>query len=454
MRALTLKELNFKTGINIVRLAPNSNSAEIEFITNGKGNILIVLQKDGKTIPAEYSFVNSNTLKISGLENGVLYTVFLKDGELVSPVRLFCCGYVPGTVVNYIHPDDFTYNISGRSPATPCIIRLSDGKLLASHDVYWCDGGQNLTLIFASEDNGTTWHYRSYVFPCFWGKLFEYRGKVYIIGVSYEYGTLQIFSSVDEGKNWSKPCEILPAGNKYIGGPHKSAMPVIECNGRLWTGIDYGSWDIGGHATGAVSVGIDDDLMNPGSWISTGFLKYDSNWDGAVKGKSSGFLEGNIVELPDGELYNIIRYQTNECIPEYGKAGVLRYDKNNPSAMPEFYKIIDFEGNLSKFTVLKNPKNNKYYSLVNRVISKNIGQRNVLSLMESENGIDWKLKRDILNFQDNGWHEDFTKAAFQYIDFIFDDDDIFFLSRTALNNAYSFHNANYITFHRIISFTK
>ena len=456
MKVLTLEELRFEQTLSIVRIAPNNNTLELEYRNPEKMPTITVwvVAGDKTVIRQNYEVEETGSITIRELKNGIDYTVYLESNGKQSNRRLFRCGYIPGNVINYIHPEDYTYDISGRSPASPCLLRLEDGTLLASHDVYWGDGGQNLTLVFASQDNGETWHYRSYVFPCFWGKLFSKDNKLYIMGMSEEYGILQVFCSEDFGYTWSTPCEIMKAGDKTVGGPHKSAMPIVECAGRLWTAIDYGSWIAGGHASGAVSIAVDEDPMVSENWVVTEFLKYSEEWPGTVTGKSGGLLEGNMFVGKDGELYNILRYQTNGCIPNYGKAIILHYDKEKPSACPQFYKVIDFEGNLSKFTVQYDEGTKKYYSLVNRVISANLSQRNCLSLIASDNAEEWGIKREILNYQDNGWPEDYTKAAFQYVDFLFDKDDIIFASRTALNGAFSYHNANYITFHRIYEFAR
>ncbi|MEI6578928.1 MAG: hypothetical protein WCN92_05625, partial [Eubacteriales bacterium] len=60
----------------------------------------------------------------------------------------------------------------------------------------------------------------------------------------------------------------------------------------------------------------------------------------------------------------------------------------------------------------------------------------------------WRILCDLLDYSD----EPQEKVAFQYIDFAFDKDDIIFLSRTAFNEAASFHDSNYITFHRVKNF--
>lgn len=91
----------------------------------------------------------------------------------------------------------------------------------------------------------------------------------------------------------------------------------------------------------------------------------------------------------------------------------------------------------------------KYYTIANRIYDREKpGARNLLSLMTSENLNEWKTVCDLFDMRD----ADADKVAMQYIDFEFDGDDIIFLSGTALNNAKSFHDTNYSTFHRIKSF--
>ncbi len=56
----------------------------------------------------------------------------------------------------------------------------------------------------------------------------------------------------------------------------------------------------------------------------------------------------------------------------------------------------------------------------------------------------------LLHHPDRGYH------GFQYADWLFDGDDLVFLSRTAYDDertgANNFHNSNYLTFHRIEAF--
>jgi hypothetical protein len=53
-------------------------------------------------------------------------------------------------------------------------------------------------------------------------------------------------------------------------------------------------------------------------------------------------------------------------------------------------------------------------------------------------------------------HPDSEKHAFQYVDWLFEGDDIIAVSRTAYDDgqggAHRAHDANYLTFHRIANF--
>lgn len=403
---------------------------------------------------------SSGRTAIAGLTNGVDYELFLArsaspDGtpEIVSPTRLFRPGPVPGIVINYIHPDDYTFGFSGRSPASPSIVRLPDGALLASHDIYWGLAGQNTSVIFRSRDEGTSWEFVTFLYPCFWGKLFLHRERLYMLATSTEYGALLIGRSDDGGETWTEPSVLIEAGSREAGGPHKAPMPVIEHKGRLWTGIDYGSWTRGSHASGLVSVPADADLLDPASWTVMPFLPYDPEWPGTVGGgNKAGLLEGNAVVKPDGTLVNLLRYQTNGGNPSFGRAIMLAADADRPAEPLVFHKVIDFYGNLSKFTVYFDEPSGKYWSLVNRVAPPNVGQRNILTLVYSADLENWHIAEDILDYENNGWPEDFKKVGFQYVDWIFSGDDIYAASRTAINGAYNFHNANFLTFHRIGGF--
>ena len=75
--------------------------------------------------------------------------------------------------------------------------------------------------------------------------------------------------------------------------------------------------------------------------------------------------------------------------------------------------------------------------------------RNVLTLVSSPDLEKWTLVRDILR---DDSEQAPRSTGFQYVDWLFDGPDIALVSRTACNGAHSFHDANFLTFHRIKDF--
>lgn len=394
-----------------------------------------------------------NPFVLAPLKNHIDYEIRLRavcpDGRTVeSAPRLFRCGFVPGRIIAYQHPLDDTFAASGRYIGSPSICRSQDGALVASHDFF--PGGQNLTHVYRSEDEGQTWQFTSAVTPCFWGSLFEHGGQLYLLATATEYGALVLHESRDGGRTWRGPVQLLPGGSHEAGGPHKAPMPVLCAEGRIWCGVEFGSWRTKMHCPGAVSAAVDSDLMDPSSWQCTGFLPYDPERVREVQGMPvGGTIEGNLLQTPDGLLVDLLRFQTNECTPRYGKAYQVVLDPQHPDALPQFDRTVDFPGNLSKFFIRRSPLDGRYYALSNRVTTDALSQRNLLTLSVSDDLIHWTVCRDILNYADNCFGETENQVGFQYPSFIFDGDDLLAVVRTAINGAHNFHDANYMTFHRI-----
>jgi len=113
-----------------------------------------------------------------------------------------------------------------------------------------------------------------------------------------------------------------------------------------------------------------------------------------------------------------------------------------------------------KFTIRKDSVSNKYWSLVNWIQPKDIANlniqkkagriRNTLALISSSDLRTWTIERIVLH------HPDMYKHAFQYVDWMFDGNDIIAVSRTAYDDgqggANNYHDANYITFHLVKGF--
>ncbi len=397
---------------------------------------------------------------LTKLQNNKDYTICIvardRQGKVLarSEYRMFRCAFVPGKVVAYIHPDDHTFASSGRSTCSPSIVRAPDGALVVSHDFYWKNSGQNITHVYRSTDEGSSWHFAAEIEPCFWGSLFVHREKLYILATTTQQcGACVLYASEDSGFTWAGPLEIVEGGPEVPdGGIHKAPMPVVAHKGRLWTGIEVGVGKEGIFKVAAVSCDASAaDLMDKSKWTVTAPLPYDASKVKNVEELPSGTgtIEGNVVVGKDDTLYNVLRYHIAPKKPGLGKAYVVKLDASNPKAMPRYHGLIDFPGNLTKFYILYDEKTKYYYALSNRLTLEVKNQRNILTLSKSADLFTWITKRDILNYADNCFHEDESKCAFQYPSFIFDGDDILAVSRTALNNAHNFHDANYITFHRI-----
>ena len=384
------------------------------------------------------------------LEESVDYTVYIEraDGTLKSTERYVCTGGTIGTVVNYLHPMDLTYAFSGRFLCSPSLVVLPGGKMIASMDVYAPRHAQNLTLLYESADNGSSWTYLTDLFPCYWGKLFFHRGRLYMLAVSTEYGDLLIGASVDEGKTWSPPVRLFNGTNSREIGPHKAPMPVVEHEGRLYTGIDYGSWKYGSHDSAILSISVDAELLNPSDWSLTKPLAFDTQWPGLPGGALRGCLEGNAVVDPDGKIVNILRLEQYHAEIPCGHAVILEMiDSDKPL---QFRKVIQFPlGANSKFVVLKD--GGFYIAVGNEWIDHTVPRaRNVLSLAVSKDLENWKVVKRIVDMRESS--AAFT--AFQYPDMQVYGDDLLVLSRTAWNGAHSFHDSNMVTFHRVENFRK
>ena len=147
-------------------------------------------------------------------------------------------------------------------------------------------------------------------------------------------------------------------------------------------------------------------------------------------------------------MINFLRYGIDRCSPDRGRALYLEIDSVNPGSAPRFGKVVDFPGNHSKFTIKFDEKTQKYWSITNRSDTGKPTRRNELILISSEDTENWKTEKVLLDYESNGWYESHESVGFQYVDFIFYDNEILYVSRTALNGALNFHDSNCITFHR------
>ena len=437
----------------ICRVAPFETGFEIQWFDHGQPEGGHALYYRGYTSLKEWNIVplEGDTARIENLieEYDYEFKVVRTDGTGESGVRLARTGFVPGTVVNYLHPEDKTYAFSGHSLCSPTIVKLLSGDLMTAMDVFTGQfGNSKLTLLFKSKDGGKNWRYVTDIYPSFWPKLFVHKGKLYLFSGTQDYGDMVIGRSDDEGETWTNPTHIISGCGPNEMGPHKGPMPVIEFNHRLYTAIDYGCWRHQQHSNGLLSIDVDDDLLDAANWRFTPFTRYDPNWENAPKGFCPGCIEGNAVVSPDGVISNYLRIDHPNCVPKYGRAVVLRGKNDDPEAKLELDRIVDCPlGSNSKFQLYQDPVTKKYI-MIGTEQAEDKPNRTVLSMAVSEDFYTWKVVKRILDYR----HADPAHVGFQYPDWMFDGDDILLLVRTAFGRSFNFHDANYQCFIRIENF--
>jgi hypothetical protein len=388
---------------------------------------------------------------------------------------------VPGSVVDYLPA-------AGRQFAgSPALAVLPNGDYVASHDLFGPKSTERtsaVTKVFSSSDKGKTWKHLTDLQGQFWSSLFVHNGSLYIIGTEKHYGPIIIRRSDDGGKTWTEPKDkdsgrlhegFTEGNDKFFF--HCAPVPVVVHNGRIWRGIEAAiptpKWGGNFYPT-MMSAPVDADLLKSSSWTMCKKMDQDLKW---LDGKFGGWLEGNAVVTPEGKIVDILRVHTPDFTE---KAAIINIsDDGKTGSFDPKTGFVDFFGGSKKFTIRFDPKSKLYWSLVNyvpadfrehlefvaefvgtkkkhlryyidRVVAHPASVRNTLALVSSPDLKTWTLNGIVLQ------HADVEKHAFQYVDWLFEGDDIILLSRTAFGKgdeaADSAHNANYITFHRISDF--
>lgn len=368
---------------------------------------------------------------------------------VLSPIPANGSG-VPGVIV------DHSPAISGIYLGSPGIVILPNGDYLAKSDEFGPGSTmeeEGVTRIYRSRDRGMSWSREEDIPGLFWASIFKLRDATYLMGTTCRYGNLVILRSIDAGHTWTKPQDRRTGMLFSEGYYHCAPVPVVVHNGRIWRAMEdamgSGGW---GHRfrTFMMSARIDTDLLDAENWISSNRLSRVPEWLG---GRFGGWLEGNAVVSPTGEVTNILRVDFR---PEGGKGAIVRVsaDGRNSSFNPKD-DFIDFPGGCKKFTIRFDPASRCYWALTNYIPSSQRSDnpertRNTVALIASTDLSDWEVRCILLH------HPDREKHGFQYLDWQFEADDIVALSRTAYDDAsggpHNQHDANFITFHRVRGF--
>lgn len=431
----------------VCRLAPNAHGFELEWLdrTGAQAYTVFCGLRGSELKPC--ATVQGNTARVEGLESECDYAFYVESSDRRrSHTRLVRTGAIPAgsVVINYLHPDDTQYDFSGRYLCSPSLARVPGGRLVAGMDVFGGGMAQNLTLLFGSDDDGATWRYLTDLYPFYWASLFVHKGVLYILGLTTEYGNLQIACSQDGGQTWSAPVTLFYGSNMLCdyGGVHRAPMHVVADGERLYTSIEYGCWKMGSHLPSVLSIGEDEDLMQPENWVRSEILPFDGAWKEAANGVQKDTMEGNIVRAPDGQLYNYLRWSVEKLLR-------LRIDEEDPEKMLEFAGLHTAPVVNSMFRLFR--AEDRYLLITNRKTEASEKRakdfpryRNVLSIFESADLEHFTLVKDVYNFE----NEHPGTVGFQYPAFLYEDGQILLVVRSAFNHPHNEHDANYSLFCR------
>lgn len=356
---------------------------------------------------------------------------------------------VPGVVIDHLPAASQQYI------GSPSIAILPDGTYIASHDIFGPGSKFSQTAVFASADRGQSWQRRATIDGAFWSTLFVHREALYLIGASERYGNTVIRRSDDGGATWTEPRDAESGLLLDDGNYHCAPQPVLVHNGRLWRAMEDGrngtAWGLRFRAL-MMSAPVDADLLRADSWTYSNRLARDPDW---LDGKFGGWLEGNAVATPEGHVVNVLRvdYPTGG-----GQAAIVEIsDDGRTASFDPATGFVDFPGGSTKFTIRFDPVSQHYWSLANWVPERHRDQgrkpaatRNTLALIRSRDLRSWEVRALV------AYHPDPVQHGFQYPDWLFDGDDLVAVSRTAyddgLGGAHNYHDANYLTFHRLADF--
>ena len=358
---------------------------------------------------------------------------------------------------------------------SPSIVRLPNGSILATHDYFGpgCprnhEGEEHLTSVYLSEDDGRSWRNLTHIANAFWSSLFVLGEAVYLIGTTQQYGSIAIRRSEDGGFTWTHPFDDR-SGLLFAGGPRRAApnyhcapVPVLARDGRIYRAFEDNPpavWPSGFEAC-VLSADVRADLLDASSWRMSNKLALQAEWLAEEWGAfaEAGWLEGNVVEDQEGQLWNVLRLNARRSGDEawslWNKAAMVRVDQEGAILSFDLSNgVIDLPGGHSKFTIRYDSQSQRYVTLSNGV--RDVSRptlRSVLSLYASTDLRSWSHCHTLLA-DDSGFLSERSaqRTGFQYVDWQFDGEDILYLVRTAYDGAHNYHDANRITFHRLYDF--
>lgn len=342
-----------------------------------------------------------------------------------------------------------------------CITMLPNGNYLAA-----CSGavgnGNGMSM-YLSTDKGDTWQR--------WGtfdsavniienytNIFTHNGDVYLMGVGPDRVGLRISKSTDGGLTWTIPADE-ETGLLLPGTYHTISVPMVYADGRIWRACETYDNETTRKDAFLMSAPVDADLLKASSWTCTNTISLPSRtYEGKIL--SSTVIEGNAVVLPDGKVGNLLRDTSTETS---AYAVLATASDINTLSCPYPECMVKMPGGGKKFTVRYDEQSRLYWSLTNPHLDKkptNIGiyadgmstslQRNRLILISSPDLRNWTEHGDILYNPDPFFH------GFQYVDWVFDGEDMAAVVRAAFPEYRGLptrqHDANKFIFIKVKNF--
>ena len=382
---------------------------------------------------------------------GRIVCLFIGLGSITCSVVIAASIQPPGVIIDHVPAT------SGRYVGSPSIVTGTNGYYLASHDFFGPKSNEHqqaVTAVFCSRDRGVSWQRIAIIDGQFWSSLFVNSGVVYLLGTDRHHGNVIIRRSADGGKTWTTPLDNSTGLLRDDGEYHCAPTPVIEFRGRLWRGMERRKPAVGwgsNYCAGVLSAPISADLLAATNWTFSNFLPSDRSWN---KGDMRGWLEGNVVITPAGQIFDVLRVDTLKY-PE--KAALVSVSRDGEIlSFDPATGFVNLPGGAKKFTIRYDPLSRSYWTLVNVVPPESETParpatiRNLLALTTSKDLTNWTQRAVCFS------HSDPVKHGFQYVDWQFEGDDIIAACRTASDDqdggAHTYHDANFLTFHRVKDF--